>query len=155
MSPATPATHSLDLLGIPYRLFEHAQPPASLEEAARQRGQEPDQVIRSILFKCHGQDFFLALMAGPGQISWRKLRKYLGVSRISMASEKEVLAVTGYAVGAVSPLGLPQPLLILADASVFHPEQISLGSGVRGVAIIMKPSDLQRALGKMEIGAFA
>jgi len=155
MSPATPATHSLDLLGIPYRLFTHAQPPASLEEAARQRGQEPDQVIRSILFKCHGQDFFLALMAGPGQISWRKLRKHLGVSRISMASEKEVLAVTGYAVGAVSPLGLPQPLLTLADASVFHPEQISLGSGVRGVAIIMKPSDLLRALGKMEIGAFA
>ena len=155
MSPATPATHSLDLLGIPYRLFEHAQPPASLEEAARQRGQEPDQVIRSILFRCHGQDFFLALMAGPGQISWRKLRKHLGVSRISMASEKEVLAVTGYAVGAVSPLGLPQPLRILADACVFHPEQISLGSGVRGVAIIMKPSDLQRALGNMEIGAFA
>ena len=155
MSPATPATHSLDLLGIPYRLFKHAQPPASLEEAARQRGQEPDQVIRSILFKCHGQDFFLALMAGPGQISWRKLRKHLGVSRISMASEKEVLAVTGYVVGAVSPLGLSQPLRILADASVFRPEQISLGSGVRGVAIMMKPSDLQRALGNMEIGVFA
>jgi Cys-tRNA(Pro)/Cys-tRNA(Cys) deacylase len=155
MSPATPATHSLDLLGIPYRLFEHAQPPASLEEAARQRGQEPDQVIRSILFRCHGQDFFLALMAGPGQISWRKLRKHLGVSRISMASEKEVLAVTGYVVGAVSPLGLSQPLRILADASVFRPEQISLGSGVRGVAIMMKPSDLQRALGNMEIGVFA
>jgi Uncharacterized conserved protein len=155
VSPATPATHSLDLLGIPYRLFEHAQPPASLEEAARQRGQEPDQVIRSILFKCHGQDFFLALMAGPGQISWRKLRKHLGVSRISMASEKEVLAVTGYVVGAVSPLGLSQPLRILADASVFRPEQISLGSGVRGVAIMMKPSDLQRALGNMEIGVFA
>ena len=155
MIPATPATRSLDLLGIPYRLFEHVQPPASLEEAAHQRGQVPDQVVRSILFKCHGQDFFLALMAGPGQISWRKLRKHLGVSRISMASEKEVLAVTGYAVGAVSPLGLPQPLRILADACVFHPEQISLGSGVRGVAIIMKPSDLQRALGNMEIGAFA
>jgi len=155
MSPATPATRSLDLLGISYRLFEHAQPPASLEEAACQRGQEPDQVIRSILFKCKGPEFFLALMAGPGQISWRKLRKHLGVSRISMASEKEVLAVTGYAVGAVSPLGLPQPLRILADASVFLPEQISLGSGVRGVAIIMKPSDLQRALGKMESGVFA
>jgi Ala-tRNA(Pro) deacylase len=155
MSPVTPATRSLDLLGIPYRLFEHAQPLASLEEAARQRGQQPEPVIRSILFKCHGQDFFLALMAGPGQISWRKLRQHLGVSRISLASEKEVLAVTGYAVGSVSPLGLPQPLRILADASIFHPEQISLGSGVRGVAIILKPCDLQRALGNVEIGEFA
>jgi len=155
MSGDTPATLSLDLLGIPYRLFEHVHPPASLEEAASQRGQLPEQVIRSILFKCHGQEFFLTLMAGPGQISWRKLRLHLGVSRISMASAEEVLTVTGYAVGAVSPLGLPQPLRILADASVFRPEQISLGSGVRGLAIVMKPSDLRRALGKVEIGNFA
>ena len=155
MSGDTPATLSLDLLGIPYRLFEHVQPPESLEEAASQRGQTPEQVIRSILFKCHGQDFFLTLMAGPGQISWRKLRLHLDVSRISMASAEEVLTVTGYAVGAVSPLGLPQPLRILADASVFRPEQISLGSGVRGLAIVMKPSDLRRALGKVEIGNFA
>ena len=155
MSPATPATRNLDLLGIPYRLFEHDQPPASLEEAARLRGQQPEQVIRSILFKYHGQDFFLALIAGPGQVSWRKLRQHLGASRLSLASEKEVLAITGYAVGAVSPLGLPQPLHILADASVFQPEQISLGSGVRGVAIMMRASDLQRALANMEIGEFA
>ena len=155
MAPSPPATRSLDVNGIPYRLFEHTQAPTSLEDAARQRGQQPEQVIRSILFKCHSRDFFLVLMAGPGQISWRKLRQHLGVSRISMASEEEVLSVTGYPVGAVSPLGLPQPLRILVDAGVFLPKQISLGSGVRGVAIIMKPTDLQRVLGTVETGAFA
>ena len=60
-------------------------------------------------------------MAGPGQISWRKLRAHLGVSRISMATEEEVLAVTGYAVGTVSPLGLAHPIRILADMRYFHP----------------------------------
>ena len=155
MTITTPAILSLDLLAIPYRLFEHPQPPSSLEDAARQRGQVPVQVIRSILFKYHKEDFFLTLIAGPGQISWRRLRAHLGISRISMATEDEVLAVTGYAVGTVSPLGLPRSLLILADASVFRPEEISIGSGVRGLAIIMKPSDLQRALGSVEIGIFA
>jgi Ala-tRNA(Pro) deacylase len=155
MVPVTPATRYLDLIGIPYHMFEHTQPPISLEEAARQRGQQPEQVIRSILFKYHSQDFFLVLMAGPGQIAWRSLRQHLGVSRISMASEEEVLTMTGYPVGAVTPFGLPQPLRILADESAFRPEEISLGSGVRGLAIIMKPIDLQRALGKVEIGSFA
>jgi len=155
MVPVTPATRYLDMNGIPYHMFEHTQPPISLEEAARQRGQQPEQVIRSILFKYHNRDFFLVLMAGPGQIAWRKLRRHLGVSRISMASEEEVLTMTGYPVGAVTPLGLPQPLRILADESAFRPEEISLGSGVRGLAIIMKPIDLQRALGKVEIGSFA
>ena len=93
-------------------------------------------------------------MAGPEQISWRKLRAYLGVSRISMASEDEVLTVTGCAVGTVSPFSLPHPIRILADVSVFTPEEISIGSGRRGTAIIMKSADIKRALGNLEVGQF-
>ncbi len=76
------------------------------------------------------------------------------VSRISMASEDEVLEVTGYAVGTVTPLGLAHPLEILADLSIFTPEEVSLGSGKRGAAIIIKSADLKRALGKIEVGQF-
>ena len=66
-----------------------------------------------------------------------------------------MLAVTGFVRGAVTPLGLPQPLRILADESVFLQDEISIGSGVRGVALILKSTDLQTALGKVEIGKFA
>ena len=155
MTDPTPATRQLDLLGIPYHIFVHDQAPDSLEEAARQRNQLPEQVIRSILFKQHNADFFMVLMAGPGQISWQKLRSALRVSRISMASEEQVLEVTGYKVGAVSPFGLARSVRILADDSVFRVEDISLGSGVRGVAILMKSNDLKKALGKIETGSFA
>jgi Cys-tRNA(Pro)/Cys-tRNA(Cys) deacylase len=71
-----------------------------------------------------------------------------------MATEDQVLRVTGYAVGTVSPFGLSSPLRILCDLSIFKPEEISLGSGERGLAIIMKSIDLQRALGKIEVGQF-
>lgn len=154
MPISTPATQALDLFSIPYRLFEHSQPPESLEQAALQRGQTPGQIIRSILFRYGKDNFFLTLTAGPGQISWRNLRHHLGVSRISMATEDEVLAVTGYAVGTVSPLGLPPPIRTLADGSVFEPEEVSMGSGLRGVAIIIKSADLLRALGNIEVGQF-
>ncbi len=40
---------------------------------------------------------------------------------------------------------------ILVDESVFTHEEISLGSGVRGTAVIMTSRDLQRALGNVEI----
>ncbi len=155
MSVSTPATRRLDLLNLPYRLFEHAQPPGSLEEAALQRGQEPGQVIRSIVFRLGEGMFIMVLMAGPGQISWKQVRAALGVSRITMASEAEVLEATGYVRGAVTPLGLPVPMRILADETVFRPEEISIGSGVRGLAIIMKSEVLQKALGTVEIGSFA
>jgi Cys-tRNA(Pro)/Cys-tRNA(Cys) deacylase len=154
MVDPVPVARTLELLGIPFRVFEHLHPPGSLEQAARERGQAPRQIIRSILFRYEKDNFFLTLMAGPGQISWRKLRAHLNVSRISLATEGEVLAVTGYAVGSVSPLGLSHPIRILADISIFTPQEISLGSGVRGMAIIMKSVDLQRALGEIEVGQF-
>jgi len=154
MSISTPATHALDFLTIPYRIFEHPRPPESLELAASERGQDPRQVVRSILFRYQKDKFFLTLIAGPEQISWRSLRTHLGVSRVSMATEEEVLNVTGYAVGTVTPLGLAHPVRILADFNVFTPLEISLGSGLRGAAIIMKPDDLKRAIGNVEVGQF-
>ena len=155
MQPPPPAAHALDLLGIPYRLFDHARPPESLEDAASQRGQAPGQVVRSILFRLAEGQFVMVLMAGPGQVSWKHIRAHLGVSRISMASEAEVLAATGYVRGAVTPLGLPRPMRILADKSVFVFDEISIGSGVRGVAVILKSADLKTALAEVEAGNFA
>lgn len=151
MLPSTPATQALDRLAIPYRLFEHPRVPGSLEQAAQDRGQVPEQVVRSLLFRIAQGEFILVLVAGPQQVSWPSLRAYLGVSRITMASEQEVLEFTGYPIGAVSPLGLVHPARILAGPSVFRPEEVSIGSGVRGLAIILKSSNLQKALENVEI----
>jgi prolyl-tRNA editing enzyme YbaK/EbsC (Cys-tRNA(Pro) deacylase) len=71
-----------------------------------------------------------------------------------MATEAEVKAATGYERGAVAPFGLPQPMRILVDASVFVHAEISLGSGVRGTTVIMQSADLRRALGEVEVSAF-
>ncbi len=150
-----PAARALDQLGIPYQLFEHPSQPESFEEAARQRGQSPAQIVRSIVFRLTKGQFVMVLMAGPGQISWKRLRAVLGITRITMASEAEVLAATGFVRGAVTPLGLPGPMRILADESVFIHKEISIGSGAGGVAVILKPTDLQSALSQMEIGKFA
>ncbi len=151
MTHLPPVAQALDRLNIPYRLFAHAGPIHSLEQAAHERNQLPDQVIRSIVFRVGRDDFLMALMAGDRQISWPILRRYLGQSRLTMATEAEVRSVTGYERGAVAPFGLPQPLRILVDESVFAHEEISLGSGVRGTAVIMTSNDLRRALGSVEI----
>jgi prolyl-tRNA editing enzyme YbaK/EbsC (Cys-tRNA(Pro) deacylase) len=68
-----------------------------------------------------------------------------------MATEDEVLDVTGYRVGTVSPFGLKNQVKILIDKSVLEEEEISLGSGVRNTAIVMKSVDLRRALEDSEV----
>lgn len=146
-----PASIALGNLNIPHQVFHHATPVNSLEQAAADRDQRPDQVVRSILFQIRPEEFVLVLVAGSAQVDWRKLRQLVRRSRIRMATEEEVLEITGYRVGTVSPFGLKNPVRTLIDASVLREEEVSLGSGVRNTAIIMKTADLRRALGEPEI----
>lgn len=149
----TPVSLALDEMDIPHRVFIHPGPVTSLEQAARERGQRPEQIVRSILFRTGEEEYLMALVAGPAQISWKALRGYLGQSRLTMADKDEVLQITGYPIGAVSPFGTASKLRVLVDASVFVEEEISIGSGIRGTTIIMKSADLKRALGDVEMVA--
>ena len=149
-----PVSLALSQLGVPHQVFRHSGPVTSLEQAAAERNQRPEQVVRSIVFRLSKGEYLMVLMAGPAQISWSALRNYLGLSRLTTASREEVLQVTGYPLGAVAPFGLPGPMRILIDESVLAQEELSLGSGVRGTAVILQSSDLLSALGGAEVGRF-
>jgi Cys-tRNA(Pro) deacylase len=150
-----PASTALEELRIPHQVFQHKTPLHSFEQAAADRNQRPDQIVRSILFQIRPAEFVMVLMAGREQVDWKKLRQLVGRSRIRMATEAEVLEVTGYRIGTVSPFGLKKPMRVLIDESVFLEEEVSTGSGVRQMAIILKSADLRRALGDAEIVSLA
>jgi Cys-tRNA(Pro) deacylase len=151
MNENSPVSIALEELGVPHKVFQHKNPVTSFEQAASDRGQRASQVVRSILFRIADDEFIMALVAGPAQISWKILRKHLGRSRISMATEDEVFAVTGYRIGTVGPFGLPNQLKVLIDSSVLIEEEISIGSGMRNMAIILKSADLHHALKNAEV----
>ena len=151
MEDQPPVSLALDKLGIAHTIFRHSGQITSLEQAAQERNQRLEQVVRSILFRLSGDEYLMALVAGPKQILWKALRKHVGQSRLTMASEDEVFAVTGYRIGTVSPFGLPRPLRILIDENVLKEDDISIGSGMRGAAVVMKSADLRRALNDAEI----
>jgi prolyl-tRNA editing enzyme YbaK/EbsC (Cys-tRNA(Pro) deacylase) len=138
----------------------------SLEQAAQERGHRVEQVVRSLLFRVANGEYVLVLIAGPAQVDWKMLRRHLGQSRLSLATEAEVLEVTGYPIGAVGPLGLATPvpaagpggtpgrdgkLKVLIDPGVMAEEEVSIGSGLRGTAVILRSADLRRALPEAEI----
>jgi Cys-tRNA(Pro)/Cys-tRNA(Cys) deacylase len=154
MENTTPVSQALERAGIPYSLFKHPGPIHSLEQAAIERGQRPEQVVRSILFRLGGGEFAMVLIAGPSQVSWPALRRHFKQSRLTMASEEEVRAETGYEKGAVSPVGIPPSIQILIDDNVLVEEEISIGSGVRGITVILKSRDLLSYLQAYQTGRF-
>ena len=154
MVDATPVTEALEVVNIPYRFCRHPGQVSSLEQAARERGQVPEQVIRTIVFRLARDEFVMVLVAGSAQVSWPALRAYLGKSRLTMADQSEILSTTGYPIGAVSPLGQPHPMRTLADRSVLQNGEISIGSGLRSTTVILDIKDLLEALDPVEVGDF-
>jgi Cys-tRNA(Pro)/Cys-tRNA(Cys) deacylase len=146
-----PASIALEKMNIPHQVFRHEKPLLSFEQAAAERNQRPEQIVRSILFQVRPEEFVMVLVAGREQVDWKKLRQLVGRSRIRMATEEEVLEVTGYRVGTVSPFGLKRQVRTLIDESVLKEEDVSTGSGVRNMAIILKSSDLRQVLKTSEI----
>jgi Cys-tRNA(Pro)/Cys-tRNA(Cys) deacylase len=111
-------------------------------------------VVRSIVFRLAEDEFVMVLMPGPDQVPWKALRRFLGQSRLTMASEEELLQATGYRPGTVTPFGLPKPMRVLIDQGILSQPEVSLGSGQHGLAILMKPQDILAALDEFEIVDF-
>lgn len=153
MPTKTPVTQALDELNVPYLLHIHEGQIHSLEQAAQERGLEPEQIVRSLVFRCEGKEYVMVLMPGPMKVEWPTLRRYLGVSRTTTATAKQILELTGYELGAVSPLGLPSTMRILADRRILDQTTISIGAGIRNAGVILQREDLLNAI-EVEMGDF-
>lgn len=131
---------SFDVIEIP--LTEDKKPVRQLEELLSTMGLDPGAVVRSVLFRGGSDQFYMLALAGGGRADWGVLRKQLGERKLRMAEFDEVSEKTGYLVGAVPPIALPEDITLLVDESVNHFEKVVIGSGVLGYALALKSTDL-------------
>ena len=135
MDVDTPAIRHLEELGVVFQVRQHGRV-GSLEEAARARGVEPDNLIKTLVVRRGPDDHILVLVPGARVIAWPRLRALLGVNRISMPDAEEARAVTGYERGTITPFGLASPLPVVADERISG-HQVSIGGGAHGVGILI------------------
>lgn len=139
----TPALRDPRLDSVEHIVVRHG-PVRSLEEAAEARGVVPAQVVKTIVVRRAQDDYLFVLVPGNRSISWPKLRKHLGVNRVSMPDASEAREVTGYERGTITPLGSRRGWPVIADSELKG--EISLGGGAHGVSITADADALTAAL---------
>ena len=137
----TPATRSLEGSTLPHTVVQ-TERPSSVEESAALQGIAVDQLLRTIVVRRGAGDYLFVLVPGGRQIDWPKLRKHLGVKRLSLPDEAEAREATGYERGAITPFGSTARWPVIADASVADLEKVAIGGGGRGVNLHLKAQDL-------------
>jgi Cys-tRNA(Pro)/Cys-tRNA(Cys) deacylase len=146
------ASIAYEVIEIP--LTEDKKPVRNLEELLVKHGLDPQSVVRSVLFKTASDQFVLLAVAGGGRADWGVLRKHLNERKCRMAEFDEVPVATGYVVGAVPPVALPEHIKVLVDNSVKDYETVVIGSGVLGFAISLQGADLLKLLVDADQGVF-
>ena len=69
----------------------------------------------------------------------KRVRKLMGVSKASFASQKEMKILTGMEVGGVTPFSLPEELKLYVDSLIMELEWVILGGGGRDHKLKISP----------------
>lgn len=109
----------------------------SLPEAAAALGLEAHDVVKTLVVRRTEGEHLLVLVPGDRRFSWPKLRALLGENRLTMPDAAGALEVTGYERGTITPFGTRTRLPLVVDAGL-RGRTVSLGSGRRGVALLVK-----------------
>jgi Cys-tRNA(Pro) deacylase len=144
--PSTPAIEALEAAGVPFRIVR-TEIARSAEESAQLQGIPVGSLLRSILVRRAADDFFFVLVPGGRRFDWPKMRALLGTNRLTLPTEEEAKAETGYVRGAITPFGARRPWPVIADASIHQLDVVAIGGGARGVNVHLAPGDLVAATG--------
>ena len=146
--------HAIAFEVIEIPLSDDQKPIRNLEALLESQNRDPNSVVRSVLFKKNSGGFALLAVAGGGRADWATLRKHLGERKLRMAEYNEVSEATGYVVGAVPPIALPDDVPVLVDNSVAGFDTVIIGSGVLGYALSLSSADLLNLLADSDKGQF-
>jgi Cys-tRNA(Pro)/Cys-tRNA(Cys) deacylase len=141
---SNPALEAAEALGVAHRVIRHG-PVRNLTEAAQARGVAPADVVKTMVLRRGGDDFLFVLVPGDRAISWPKLRRLLGVNRLSMPDAEVARQATGYERGTITPLVSVRPWPVVADERL-RGREITLGAGEHGVALAANADEILQAL---------
>ena len=145
----TNAVRALERAGVAYELrsYEIDEADLSAERAAAKLGMAPETVFKTLITRGDKTGPLLACIPAGTELGLRALGEASGNKRVEMVPLREVLDLTGYMRGAVTPLAVKKPYPVYIDETVELWPVVGISGGMRGLEILLAPADLLRATG--------
>jgi Cys-tRNA(Pro)/Cys-tRNA(Cys) deacylase len=145
----TNAVRALDRARVAYELREYDIDEADLsaERAAAKLNMAPETVFKTLITRGDRTGPVLACIPAGTELDLRALGEASGNKRVEMVPLKEVLQLTGYLRGAVTPLAVKKPYPVFFDETVELWPTVGISGGMRGLEMLLAPADLIRVTG--------
>jgi Cys-tRNA(Pro)/Cys-tRNA(Cys) deacylase len=143
----TNAARMLDRAGIHYELREYQvdENDLSAPHVAAAIGMPPEQVFKTLVARGDRTGVLLACIPADAELDLKALAAASGNKKVELVALKEVLALTGYIRGGVSPVGARKPYPVYLDETADLWDAVSVSAGLRGLQMLLAPADLARA----------
>ncbi len=114
----------------------------SAEDASRLSGYPLKSIIKTIIVIADGKPYAV-LVTGDKRIDYTKLKKVLGCKIIRLANKDEVKKLSGFEVGAVSPLSFKLDRITkIADKELLSMDTVIVGSGSHNALVKIGAKEL-------------
>jgi Cys-tRNA(Pro)/Cys-tRNA(Cys) deacylase len=145
----TNAARLLDQAGVRYELREYPVDEADLSapHVAAALGLPPEQVFKTLVARGDRGGVLLAVIPANTELDLKALAAASGNKKVELVPVKEVLGLTGYIRGGVSPVGTRKPYPVYLDETADLWDFISVSAGLRGCQMLVAPEDLARVVG--------
>lgn len=143
----TNAARLLDSMNIPYTTREYAVDPEDLSagNVASKINLPVEQVFKTLLCRLNDGEYVFGVIPGNSELDLKKLADAAGAKKAELAALKDVEPLTGYIRGGVTVMGAKKPYRAFADESIELWDTISVSAGMRGLQLLLAPSDYLHA----------
>jgi Cys-tRNA(Pro)/Cys-tRNA(Cys) deacylase len=147
-SVKTNAARILDGAGVHYELREYAvdEEDLSAPRVAEAIGLPAEQVFKTLVARGDRTGVLMACLPGNAELDLKALAAASGNKKVELVPVKEVLPLTGYIRGGVSPVGARKPYPLYLDETADLWDVISVSAGVRGRQMLIAPAGLARVV---------
>jgi Cys-tRNA(Pro) deacylase len=133
----------LENMGVDFELIVLTQTVHSVQDVQVACKCETSEVIKTLVFI--GNDPVIVIMPGDKKVNIAKIENLTGEQNLRMAKTEEVLAITGYSIGSVSPFGINPKIRQIADNSILTLSSLLLGSGKSNILIKISQTEFIRS----------
>ena len=145
----TNAMRMLDAAKIPYQILEYEVDESDLSgmHIAQTLGFPPEQMFKTLVAKGDKTGYLVFCIPVNEEIDLRRAAALTGNKKIEMVHVKDLLALTGYIRGGVSPIGMKKKFPTFVGKSAENFAEITVSSGRRGAQLLLNSAVLLGFLG--------
>ena len=114
------------------------------EEISKKTGIPPEKSFKTLVAR--GDRNGIAVLCVPvcNEVDLKKAAKVSGNKKLELIHVKELLGLTGYIRGSVSPIGMKKKYPTYINATACDFEKVAVSGGMCGYTVMLTPTDLQK-----------